>query len=209
MSALLVLSLSALAALPTPQAELSARLQALLPSELALSSLRLPSGIKSAEGIELTFKTPPRRGQNYVLIIDHGTRRGFAEVTLVEQRRVALATHQLRAGDLVQETDLRFERRAGTDEIAPRVTVGLRLRSDVSEGQAITSAMLERPAPLPRGTEIFARVERAGASISVVGRLERPASIGDPAEVKSTATGRILRGILAADGTLHVEGAKP
>lgn len=209
MNALIILTLGALAALPTPEAELAARLQATLPPELALSSLRLPRGITSTEGIELIFKIPPRRGQNHVLILSHGARRGFAEVTLVEVKRIALATHQLRAGDLVEESDVRFERRAGTDEIAPRVTIGLRLKSDVAEGQAITSAHLERPAPLPRGAEIFARVERGGASISIVGRLERPASVGDSAEVKTTATGRIVRGILSADGTVHVEGAKP
>ena len=193
------------------RAELEAKIARSLPEDLSLRSIRLPPTTALDLGsAEVQFRGAPRRGSNQVQLIDpRSGRRMFVEIQLASMQNVMVAAHALPVGAVITEADLVRERRAAEAEISSYAVVGRTVRTAIPRGEIISPNLLEKPTPLPRGTELYAEIQRGGARLSIEGRLERPAAIGDRAELKVLSTGRILRGVLGADGAVHVEGAAP
>lgn len=191
--------------------EIRAEIQAALPAELHAVEVRVPSALERAAGdVEVSWRRAARPGW-LTLRVRVGDRSGWVRAHIARLVPSVVAARDLPAGHRIADADVRVEMRpAGRGETIAGVdgVVGRALRQPVAAGAALAAGSLERGAPLPRGHQVTARVERGRLSITASGVLERPAPIGGATQVR-LRNGHVVRGRLVDSNTVLIEGSPP
>ncbi|MBK8014081.1 MAG: flagellar basal body P-ring formation protein FlgA [Deltaproteobacteria bacterium] len=188
--------------------------------------VRAPSALRKLDRAEfrIVWLKAPREGVQSVVVHvvdDDATssrprpRKFFVAVRLRAPKNVLVATRALAPGEMIQDGDLIFERRAesagqvGTS-LDPRALVGLRVFEAMALGDVVTQRAIELPPPTARGTEVEVVVQRGALTIATRGTLERGTRPGAEALVRIggglEGGSRLVRGVLVGGRVLAEKG---
>lgn len=130
-----------------------------------------------------------------------------ARVELFQQ--VVVATRDLRAGEVVDRSDVALEERSLTGLLGEPLrgeeeALGRRLRGSVKAGTILTRRFLEE-VPLVRRGDLVRIVAAVGAvRVETEGRALESASLGESVLVRNAGSGKTVRGLVVARGEVLV-----
>ncbi len=161
---------------------------------------------------ELTPSLPPGAGirPRVAVTVRCGDTGGWSLVVPVDvatDLAVLVARRPLNRGEMPAAADLEVATRRlpgiGTQYVTRMAdTEGRRLRHPLGAGQPLTADALAAPVLVERGQQVTLVAEAAGISIRAGGVALDAGGHGDRVRARSLSSGRIVEGVVEADGTL-------
>ncbi len=119
-----------------------------------------------------------------------------------------VATRDLAVGTIAGVQDLRFDAAADGPWSSARPFLGLEVRAHVFAGQALDPAAFGPPTAVTRNTMVRIEVVSGGVRILSDGRALTDAAVGEAVDVMSTATRRVVTGVVVAPGQVRIGGRR-
>jgi len=167
-----------------------------LPACAGVLTPSLPPGAEIRPRIAVTVRCAEAGGWSLVVPVEVAT-----ELPLLVARRPLARGEMPAAGDLT--TDLRRVPGLGTQFLAPGADIGgRRLRQPVAAGQPLRADILAAPVLVERGQQVTLVAEGAGIAVRASGVALDAGGHGDRVRARSLSSGRIVEGVVGADGTL-------
>jgi flagella basal body P-ring formation protein FlgA len=144
---------------------------------------------------------------SWVIAFEDDSGPGSLGVRAGVETNMSVATRDLPRGatlgaeDIGSRRDVRWGPPARDGEEV--VAAGWITRRRIKAGEALGSALAEKPAAVVPGQEVRVVWARGDISIAVSGRAAGRAAVGERVAVRAD-TGRRLEGIVIADGIVHV-----
>ena len=211
----LLASLGVTAAVAEPLATVArARIEATLPSDLAITELHLTARLAALEVepsmVAIEWPRPPRAGTSSVRVRWAGQQSRFVPVTVAVKVAVAVATRDLVPGQMITAADIHLEERALASGLEPApLAIGLTTTTAIAAGTVVAAGAVIRPAPIARGTAVTVLVRRRGLRVTAHGTLERAARPGEPALVRLAADRPPVTGTLTAANLVVIGDGSP
>jgi flagella basal body P-ring formation protein FlgA len=134
---------------------------------------------------------------------------GWAMVQLEAMRPVLVARRPLASGDSLGggavAVELRAVDAASACDLPVTALEGAHIRASVDAGGLVACGVIERAAPVGRGTPVRVVVKRGKVQIVAQATLETSARPGESAQARLEGSQRLVRGRLADAGTLVME----
>lgn len=135
---------------------------------------------------------------------------GFASVPAVAaEQMLPVPVATIYAGDVIKPTMLReqafpdgYRPRLPVADTAARV-VGKIARRTLLPGETIPSIALEEVKLVTRGAPTMIVFEERGVTISTLGTALANAAVNEAVNVRNTATGRVVQGVVLPDGRVR------
>jgi flagella basal body P-ring formation protein FlgA len=186
-----------------------ARIDASLPSYLAIADLHLAARLASldvdAATVNVAWPRAPRAGTASVQLTWGKHQSRFVPVTLAAMIAVPVAVRTVAAGELIGPGDVVVEERPIAASVVPAIhPVGQTATADIAAGAVIDGRAVSRPAPIARGTAVTVEVRRGSVRITGRGVLERAARPGEDALVRVAPDRPAVRGTLIDAQTVVV-----
>lgn len=168
------------------------------------------------EAIDVEFRTHEAgrlQGRTPVTVIlrrdGSEVKRGVVTVGLVAYKHVYVATRAVSRGQVVDEDDIRGERKEVSKLRGPVITrradlVGMRVRRSVQAGRVWQPRHLETVPTVRRGEQVRLRLEVGGLRIDGTGKAGEDGRTGDWIRVLNAASKRYVTGRVDEQGTVHV-----
>ena len=130
-----------------------------------------------------------------------------ARVHIYEE--VVIARHPIIRGQVVAASDLARERRdiARLGEgyfVDPRALIGKHARRAISAGELIRHRALDQPKSVRRGQRVVLVARSPGFEVRMEGKALAAGGIGDIIRVRNRRSRRIVEGVIASSGVVHV-----
>ncbi|HZH52849.1 MAG TPA: flagellar basal body P-ring formation chaperone FlgA [Microvirga sp.] len=135
---------------------------------------------------------------------------GGTQAGLAGQLMLPVPTVTIYPGDLISESMLRerafpqnFRARAAVIE-TPRALIGKVAKRTLLPGEAIPNNAVDDPKVVTRGTPTQVVFQENGLTITAVGTPLQDGSLGEQIRVRNADTGRIILGVVQADGRVRI-----
>ena len=156
----------------------------------------LPAGAEVRARTVVTVRCPDAGGWSIVVPVEVET-----DVAVLVARR------PLNRGELPAEADLEIATRRvgglGTQYLTRTADIsGRRLRHPLAPGQPVTADALATPVLVERGQQVTLVARATGFSIRASGVSLDAGGNGDRIRARSLSSGRIVQGVVQADGTV-------
>lgn len=135
---------------------------------------------------------------------------GGAQVVLAEGYMLPVPAVTIYPGDIIQESMLKerdfppnFRGRMAVVE-APLALIGKTARRTLLPGEAIPVNAVDDPKIVTRGVPTQVVFEENGLTITTLGSPLQSGSLGEQIRVRNIDTGRIILGVVQADGRVRI-----
>ena len=125
--------------------------------------------------------------------------------------KTAVASHTLKSGDVIAESDLVYSRvnvtNTGTDKlVAADELIGKTLRNGVIKGYPITKDLIEKEKSIKRGDRVDIIAQSGAVYVRTIGTALQEGNTGETVRVKRDGTGNsILTGVVTEQGTVLIK----
>lgn len=135
---------------------------------------------------------------------------GSAQAALAGQLMLPVPMVTIYPGDLINESMLRerafppnFRARAAVVE-TPRALIGKVAKRTLLPGEAIPNNAVDDPKVITRGSPTQIVFQENGLTITALGTPLQDGSLGEQIRVRNSDTGRIVLGVVQADGRVRI-----
>jgi len=181
--------------------------------ELSISSLDPRLKLRRCSTALSTFWPPGSRMQSNtsvgVACKDDKPWKIYVPVNISEFRDVAIVDHSLMRGDILQEGDIKMERR-DVSRLGQRFLekysrfMGYRIRQPISAGSLLQPSMLSMPELVKRGEKVTLLANSGGVEIRMMGEALSNGGKGAMIRVRNVSSKRIVEGEVVARGVVQV-----
>jgi flagella basal body P-ring formation protein FlgA len=159
---------------------------------------------------------PPGSAKDAVLVwrgaVEYGTRRTFkvfAKVRITKTRQQVVAVRDLRAGEVIQASDLSEEVTEGTPlRETPLSTlddaVGVVPRRTINAGEPLLASWLRMPEDIAAGDVVRVEVVSGRTRLNFEAKAVTPGQIGEQISVRNPGNGRMFKALVEAKGRVRV-----
>jgi flagella basal body P-ring formation protein FlgA len=190
-------------------------------AEISLPGLDPPmvaSGVTPRLEIAQISYDPPTGRFTAILFVtapDMPPLRARLSGEVVRVTEAAVTTRHLRLGSVLAADDVKMERiRLGLVEghnpVPVSVVLGMALRHDMGEGQAITSADLTRPVLVARNSTVRLSLNADGIVLTAVGTALEDGTKGDRIRIQNPSSRAVIVAQVTGDGeAVAIPGTPP
>ncbi|MDJ1158452.1 flagellar basal body P-ring formation chaperone FlgA [Chelatococcus sp. SYSU_G07232] len=172
--------------------------------------LAAPDGDAPLSVQDLLFD-PRTRRISATLVVPGGVQPATKRVTgnVVETVEVAVANRSFQRGDVLQASDISFERRTRDGLPSDVLTevgaiAGQVVKRSLAVGTVMRAGDVHRPEIVTRGDVVTVIYESRGLSLSLRGRAVEGGALGDTVTVQNIQSKRTLQGQVVAPGRISV-----
>jgi flagellar basal body P-ring formation protein FlgA len=131
--------------------------------------------------------------------------------TVADVVRVPVLTRPVLKGDIVGQNDISVERRRrsemGRDVLSSSsAIVGFAARRALPKGLVLREADLQRPEAIERNATVLMRFEQPGLQLTMRGRAQQAAAVGDTIQVQNITSKKIVEAIVTGPNEVRVTG---
>ena len=172
--------------------------------------LSKPVLYKKLSGIDVSVREGSPRGFVHIyLITERGLRRISVALDLLWRCEALVAVEDIPRGERVYPWQVSFERiymkRCPKREIDnPEELINYVAMRAIHKGELVRKSLLKREPLVRRGEQVNVVFRRGNLEISFTGEALENGFLGDVIRVKSSNTGKILRGRVVSEGSVLV-----
>lgn len=155
--------------------------------------------------VKVLMKHPLRSGLAALAMLVSGTQSGMAEALMLPVPTVTIYPGDVITDSMIRERSFpeSFRARSAVVE-APFALIGKVARRTLLPGEAIPSNAVDEAKIVTRGVATQVVFEENGLTITTMGTPLQSGSLGEQIRVRNTDTGRIILGVVQADGRVRI-----
>lgn len=155
--------------------------------------------------VKVLMKHPLRSGLAALAMLVGGTQPGMAEALVLPVPTVTIYPGDVITDSMIKERNFpeNFRARSAVVE-TPLALIGKVARRTLLPGEAIPSNAVDEAKIVTRGVATQVVFEENGLTITTMGTPLQSGSLGEQIRVRNTDTGRIILGVVQADGRIRI-----
>jgi flagella basal body P-ring formation protein FlgA len=155
--------------------------------------------------VNALMKHPLRNGLAALAMLVGGTQSGLAEELMLPVPTITIYPGDLITDSMIRERrfPVNFRARSAVVE-APLALIGKVARRTLLPGEAIPSNAVDDAKIVTRGVATQVVFQENGLVITTMGTPLQSGSLGEQIRVRNTDTGRIILGVVQADGRIRI-----